>query len=99
MSYKISYLMVKRKLLFFLLFGLSIITTLISMISTFCVFVYVGRGKFMVLMEKCFMDFLFYLQEAELKAKSMEEEIGILQKKLEERNEQIQASASSAVKV
>ncbi|KAK7259028.1 hypothetical protein RIF29_24622 [Crotalaria pallida] len=37
-------------------------------------------------------------QEAELKSKSMEAEIGILQKKLEERNEQIQASASSAVK-
>lgn len=37
-------------------------------------------------------------QEAELKTKNMEEEIGILQKKLDERNEQIQASASSAVK-
>ncbi|XP_061366189.1 nuclear envelope-associated protein 2-like isoform X2 [Gastrolobium bilobum] len=37
-------------------------------------------------------------QEAELKAKSMKMEIGILQNELEERNEQLQASASSAVK-
>ncbi|KAK7269469.1 hypothetical protein RIF29_22196 [Crotalaria pallida] len=35
-------------------------------------------------------------QEAETKAKSMEYEIGKLEKKLEERNEQLQASASSA---
>ncbi|KAK7266691.1 hypothetical protein RIF29_19341 [Crotalaria pallida] len=38
-------------------------------------------------------------QEAETKAKSMEYEIGKLQKKLEERNEQLQASASSAEEV
>ncbi|XP_019452303.1 PREDICTED: myosin heavy chain, cardiac muscle isoform-like isoform X2 [Lupinus angustifolius] len=37
-------------------------------------------------------------QEAESKAKSMELEIGRLQKNLEERNEQLQASASSAEK-
>ncbi|KAE9589540.1 hypothetical protein Lal_00000101 [Lupinus albus] len=37
-------------------------------------------------------------QEAETKAKSMELEIGRLQKNLEERNEQLQASASSAEK-
>ncbi|OIW17462.1 hypothetical protein TanjilG_22574 [Lupinus angustifolius] len=37
-------------------------------------------------------------QEAELKAKSMEVEIGILQRKLEERNEQIQDSGFSAMK-
>ncbi|KAF7805026.1 nuclear envelope-associated protein 2-like [Senna tora] len=37
-------------------------------------------------------------QEAEIKAKNMEEEIGRLHKKLEERNEQLQASASTAEK-
>ncbi|KAF7818017.1 nuclear envelope-associated protein 2-like [Senna tora] len=37
-------------------------------------------------------------QEAEMKAKNMEGEIGKLQKRLEERNEQLQASASTAEK-
>ncbi|KAJ7973214.1 myosin heavy chain, cardiac muscle isoform-like [Quillaja saponaria] len=37
-------------------------------------------------------------QEAETKAKNMEEEIGRLQKRLEDRNEQLQASASTAEK-
>ncbi|CAL0308530.1 unnamed protein product [Lupinus luteus] len=44
-------------------------------------------------MEQC-----FNLQEAELKAKSMEVEIGILQRKLEEKKEQIQDSDFSAMK-
>jgi len=43
------------------------------------------------------MDFLS--QEAETNAKNMELQIGRLQKNLEERNEQLQASASSAEKV
>ncbi|KAH1229512.1 Nuclear envelope-associated protein 2 [Glycine max] len=43
-----------------------------------------------------FMDFLS--QEAETNAKNMELQIGRLQKNLEERNEQLQASASSAEK-
>lgn len=41
----------------------------------------------------------FFSQEAETQAKNMELEIGRLQKKLEEKNEQLQASASSAEKV
>ncbi len=38
-------------------------------------------------------------QEAETKAKNMEEELGTLQMRLEERNAQLQASASTAEKV
>lgn len=40
-----------------------------------------------------------FLQEAEAKAKNMEEEIARLQGRLEERNGQLQASASTAEKV
>lgn len=40
-----------------------------------------------------------FLQEAESKAKDMEEKIFKLQKSLEERNGQLQASASDAEKV
>lgn len=40
-----------------------------------------------------------FSQEAETNAKNMELEIGRLQKNLEEKNEQLQASASSAEKV
>lgn len=43
------------------------------------------------------MDFLS--QEAETNAKNMELQIGRLQKNLEEKNEQLQASTSSAEKV
>ena len=42
---------------------------------------------------------LFFLQEAENKARIMEEEISTLQERLEERNGQLQASASTADKV
>ena len=40
-----------------------------------------------------------FSQEAETKAKTMEAQIGQLQKKLEERNEQLQASTSTTEKV
>lgn len=44
--------------------------------------------------------YLFLLaQEAEMKAKNMEEEICRLQKSLEERNGELQSSASTAEKV
>lgn len=45
------------------------------------------------------LSFWVFLQEAESKAKSMEEQIGNLQMRLEERNEQLQASASTTEKV
>lgn len=42
---------------------------------------------------------MYHVQEAEIKAKNMEEEMFRLQKSLEERNGQLQASASSSEKV
>lgn len=57
-----------------------------------------GQGKFDYFLVLQFMDFIFS-QEAETNAKVMELEIGKLQKKLEEKNEQLQVSTSSAEKV
>lgn len=51
----------------------------------------------LILAEQYFIN--IFLQEAETKAKSMEQEIGRLHKRLEERNEQLQASASTVEKV
>lgn len=43
--------------------------------------------------------FELFLQEAETKAKTMEQEIGRLHLELEERDEQLKASATTATKV
>lgn len=52
-------------------------------------------------MDVCIKNLIWgsFLQEAEAKAKNMEEEIARLQSSLEERNGQLQASASTAEKV
>ena len=52
----------------------------------------------MISLLKLFLSWRF-LQEAEIRAKNMEEEMSRLQKSLEERNRQLQASASTAEKV
>lgn len=59
-------------------------------------FVFVGSFWFVYAILSAFWGFL---QEAQMKAKNLEEEIGRLQKRLEHRNEKLEASASTAEKV